>query len=78
MTTADDTTLGAVERWIVVFFVGFGLPTFLTPFSGFCFTVHVLTDATYRKKSLDEVLVELRQAFAGRAVHLATRAGRGA
>ena len=46
---------------------------FLTAFSGFCFTVHVLTDATYRKEFLDEVLVELRQAFAVRAVYLASR-----
>jgi len=47
---------------------------FLTAFSGFYFTVYVLTDATYRKEFLDEVLVELRQAFAVRAVYLAARA----
>lgn len=46
---------------------------FLTAFSGFYFTVYVLTDATYRKEFLDEVLVELRQAFAVRAVYLAAR-----
>lgn len=46
---------------------------FLTAFSGFYFTVYVLTDATYRKEFLDEVLVELRQAFAVRAVYLASR-----
>jgi hypothetical protein len=50
---------------------------FLTAFSGFYFTVYVLTDATYRKEFLDEVLVELRQAFAVRAVYLASRPGRG-
>ena len=50
---------------------------FLTAFSGFYFTVYVLTDATYRKEFLDEVLVELRQAFAVRAVYLAARAGAG-
>ena len=50
---------------------------FLTAFSGFYFTVYVLTDATYRKEFLDEVLVELRQAFAVRAVYLAARAGSG-
>jgi hypothetical protein len=49
---------------------------FLTAFSGFYFTVYVLTDATYRKEFLDEVLVELRQAFAVRAVYLAARADR--
>ena len=48
---------------------------FLTAFSGFYFTVYVLTDATYRKEFLDEVLVELRQAFAVRAVYLASRGG---
>ncbi|HEV2758823.1 MAG TPA: hypothetical protein VGV86_04575 [Acidimicrobiales bacterium] len=48
---------------------------FLTAFSGFYFTVYVLTDATYRKEFLDEVLVELRQAFAVRALYLAARAG---
>jgi hypothetical protein len=49
---------------------------FLTAFSGFYFTVYVLTDATYRREFLEEVLAELRQAFAVRAVYLATRAGR--
>ncbi len=48
---------------------------FLTAFSGFYFTVYVLTDATYRKEFLDEVLVELRQAFAVRTVYLAARDG---
>ena len=50
---------------------------FLTAFSGFYFTVYVLTDATYRREFLEEILVELRQAFAVRAVYLATRAGDG-
>jgi hypothetical protein len=48
---------------------------FLTAFSGFYFTVYVLTDGTYRKEFLDHVLAELRQAFAVRAVYLAARAG---
>ena len=51
---------------------------FLTAFSGFYFTVYVLTDATYRKEFLDEVLAELRQAFAVRAVYLASRPAAGA
>ena len=46
---------------------------FLTAFSGFYFTVYVLTDATYRKEFLDEVLAELRQTFAVRAAYLAAR-----
>lgn len=49
---------------------------FLTAFSGFYFTVYVLTDATYRREFLEEVLAELRQAFAVRAVYLATIAAR--
>ncbi len=50
---------------------------FLTAFSGFYFTVYVLTDGTYRKEFLEEVLVELRQAFAVRAVYLASRSRSG-
>ena len=50
---------------------------FLTAFSGFCFTVCVLTDGTYRREFLDHVLVELRQAFPVRAVYLAARSGSG-
>jgi hypothetical protein len=46
---------------------------FLTAFSGFYFTVYVLTDATYRREFLEEVLGELRQAFAVRAMYLAAR-----
>lgn len=46
---------------------------FLTAFSGFYFTVYVLTDATYRKEFFDEVLVELRQSLAVRARYLAAR-----
>ena len=49
-------------------------PGFLTAFSGFYFTVYVLTDATYRQEFLDEVLGEMRQAFAVRAVYLAAPA----
>jgi len=43
---------------------------FLTAFSGFYFTVYMLTDATYRREFLDEVLGEVRQALAVRAVYL--------
>ena len=44
---------------------------FLTAFSGFYFTVYVLTDATYRREFLDDVLGEVREALAVRAVYLA-------
>ena len=50
---------------------------FLTS-SGPYVTVHVLTDGTYRRQFLEEVLVELRQAFAVRAVDLASRPASGA
>jgi hypothetical protein len=44
---------------------------FLTAFSGFYFTVYVLTDTTYRREFLDDVLGEVREALAVRAVYLA-------
>lgn len=43
---------------------------FLTAFSGLYFTVVVLTDTTYRKEFLEEVVGEVRQALAVRAVYL--------
>jgi hypothetical protein len=44
---------------------------FLTAFSGFYFTVYVLTDITYRHEFLDDLLGEVREALAVRAVYLA-------
>ena len=44
---------------------------FLTAFSGFYFTVYVITDVTYRREFLDDVLGEVREALAVRAVYLA-------
>jgi hypothetical protein len=41
---------------------------FLTAFSGLNFTVYVVTDPSYRAEFRDEVVTELRQAFAVRAV----------
>ncbi len=46
---------------------------FLASFSGLYFTVVLLTDATYREEFLEEVLAEVREAFAVRAVYLAAR-----
>ena len=46
---------------------------FLAAFSGLYFTVVLLTDATYREEFLEEVLAEVREAFAVRAVYLAAR-----
>jgi hypothetical protein len=45
---------------------------FLTAFSGLNYTVFLMTDATYREEFREEVVAELRQAFAVRAVYLAS------
>ena len=44
---------------------------FLTAFSGLNFTVYLLTDETYRREFREEVVSDLRQAFAVRAAYLA-------
>jgi hypothetical protein len=44
---------------------------FLTVFSGFYFGVSVLTDETYRREFLEEVVGEMRRSLAVRAVYLA-------
>jgi hypothetical protein len=46
---------------------------FLAVFSGFYFAVSVLTDQTYREEFLAEVVDDLRQALAVRAVYLGAR-----
>ena len=43
---------------------------FLAAFSGFYFTVYVITDETYRREFFDEVVAEVRQALAVRTVYL--------
>jgi hypothetical protein len=43
---------------------------FLTVFSGFYFAVSVLTDDTYRKEFLEEIVGEMRRSLAVRAVYL--------
>ncbi len=49
------------------------LSAFLASFSGLYFTVVLVTDATYRAEFFDEILAELRQTFAVRAVYLCAR-----
>lgn len=44
--------------------------------AGFSFTLSLLTDRTYREEFLRDVVREVRQAFAVRAVYLATLASR--
>jgi hypothetical protein len=43
---------------------------FLAAVAGFSFTLSLLTDSAYREEFLREILRELRQAFAVRAVYL--------
>jgi hypothetical protein len=50
------------------------ISAFLAAFSGLYFTVVLVTDATYREEFFDEILAELRQTFAVRAVYLEARA----
>jgi hypothetical protein len=50
------------------------ISAFLAAFSGLYFTVVLVTDATYREEFFDEILAELRQTFAVRAVYLRARA----
>ncbi len=46
---------------------------FLGAFSGFYFTVYVITDVTYRQQFFDEVVTEMRQVFAVRTAYLSDR-----
>jgi hypothetical protein len=49
------------------------ISAFLGAFSGLYFTVVLVTDATYREEFFDQILAELRQTFAVRAVYLSSR-----
>jgi len=53
------------------------ISAFLAAFSGLYFTVVLVTDATYREEFFDEILAELRQTFAVRAVYLRARGAGG-
>lgn len=46
---------------------------FLTVFSGLYFAVTALTDETYRKEFIGEILEEMRRSLAVRAVYLLAR-----
>ncbi len=46
---------------------------FLAGFSGFYFTIYVVTDATFRREFFEDVEDEVRQAFAVRAAYAARR-----
>jgi hypothetical protein len=45
---------------------------FLAGFSGLYFAVYLVTDATFRSEFFEDAITEMRQAFAVRAVYLAT------
>lgn len=49
---------------------------FLSAVAGFSFTLSLLTDSAYRREFLNDVVQEIRQAFAVRAVYLAALARR--
>ncbi len=49
---------------------------FVTAFAGLQFTMSLLTDATYRAEFRSEIVGEIRQAFAVRAIYLRARAER--
>ena len=48
--------------------------TFLASFSGFYFTISVLTNREFRDEFFEEVVGDARRAFAVRAVYLGVRA----
>jgi hypothetical protein len=71
-------TLTVGERDLVVTEQLLRVAGFLTAFSGLNFTVYLLTDETYRREFRDEVVGDLRQAFAVRAAYLRHLATAGA
>jgi hypothetical protein len=69
-------TIGLAGRQLVLTAELLRLSAFLASFSGLYFTVVLVTDATYREEFFDEILAELRQTFAVRAVYLCARGDR--
>lgn len=66
-------TLGLAERDLILTAELLRVSAFLASFSGLYFTVVLVADATYREEFFDEILAELRQTFAVRAVYLCAR-----
>jgi len=62
-------TLTIGERDVVLTEELLRVAGFLTAFTGLNFTVYLVTDATYRAEFRDDVIAELRQAFAVRAAY---------
>lgn len=69
----DILTLGLGQRELILTAELLKVSAFLASFSGLYFTVVLVTDATYREEFFDEILAELRQTFAVRAVYLCAR-----
>ncbi len=65
--------LGFADRELILTAELLKVSAFLASFSGLYFTVVLVTDATYREEFFDEILAELRQTFAVRAVYLCAR-----
>lgn len=64
------------ERELVVSRALLQLSVLLGAMSGFYFTVHVITDSTYREEFFTEVVEDIRQSLGVRMVYLALRADR--
>jgi hypothetical protein len=62
-------TLAVGDRNLVLTTELLRVAGFLTAFAGLNFTVYLLTDATYRDEFRNEVIADLRQAFAVRAAY---------
>jgi hypothetical protein len=76
---SEPNVLATIDLWgrrMVVTEELLRVTGFLTVFSGFYFTVSVLTDDTYRQEFLEEIMGEMRRSLAVRAVYLAVLARR--
>ena len=75
--TADVlATISVGDRDLVLSAQLLRVAGFLAAFSGLNYAVYLVTDPAYRQEFRDEVVTELRQAFAVRAVYRARlRAG---
>jgi len=69
----EVVAIGVLGRELLLTAELLKLSAFLASFSGLYFTVVLVTDATYRAEFFDEILAELRQTFAVRAVYLCAR-----
>jgi len=74
----DPDRLATLDMWgqeLVLTRELLHVAAFLAAFAGLYFTVVLLTDTTYREEFLEEVVDEVRESFAARAVYLAYLGG---